>query len=139
MRKQSYISGLSGKLTAGQIDRRHFVMSALAAGITLPSALGLANSAMAATPKFGGRLRQGITGGATTDVLDPGQILDAYMINVLMGQVRNNLTSVAANGQLVGDLAESWEATPDAKTWHLNIRKGVEFHNGKTLGLPGNC
>ena len=92
MKKQAYLNSLSNKLTAGQIDRRQFVMSALAAGVALPSALGLADSAMAATPKRGGRLRMGITGGATTDTLDPGQILDAYMINVQMGQVRNGLT-----------------------------------------------
>ncbi len=133
MKKQSYLNRLSDRLIKGQIDRRQFVMSALAAGVALPSALGHADMAIASTPKRGGRLRTGITGGATTDVLDPGQILDAYMINVLMGQVRNNLTSVGADGQLYGELAESWDATPDAKTWHLNIRKGVEFHDGKTL------
>ncbi|MEL0123526.1 MAG: ABC transporter substrate-binding protein, partial [Paracoccaceae bacterium] len=133
MKKQAYLNSLSNKLTWGQIDRRQFVMSALAAGVALPSALGLADSAMAATPKRGGRLRMGITGGATTDTLDPGQILDAYMINVQMGQVRNNLTVVGSDGSLQPELAESWEASADAKTWTLNIRKGVEFHNGKTL------
>ncbi|MFZ9119615.1 MAG: ABC transporter substrate-binding protein, partial [Paracoccaceae bacterium] len=133
MKKEAYLNSLSNKLTSGQIDRRQFVMSALAAGVALPSALGLADSAMAATPKRGGRLRMGITGGATTDTLDPGQILDAYMINVQMGQVRNNLTVVGSDGSLQPELAESWEASADAKTWTLNIRKGVEFHNGKTL------
>ena len=54
MKKQAYLNSLSNKLTAGQIDRRQFVMSALAAGVALPSALGLADSAMAATPKRGG-------------------------------------------------------------------------------------
>lgn len=133
MKRKQYLDQLSNKLTEKQIDRRQFVMSALAAGVALPSALGLADSAMAATPKRGGRLRMGITGGATTDTLDPGQILDAYMINVQMGQVRNNLTVVGPDGSLQPELAESWDASADAKKWTLNIRKGVEFHNGKTL------
>ena len=30
-------------------------------------------------------------------------------------------------------MAESWEATPDAKQWTFKIREGVTFHSGKTL------
>ncbi len=30
-------------------------------------------------------------------------------------------------------IAESIDSSADAKTWHFNIRQGVEFHNGKTL------
>ena len=55
------------------------------------------------------------------------------MINVLFGQVRNNLTEVSATGELVPELAESWDSTLDAAKWTFKIRQGVEFHNGKTL------
>ena len=30
-------------------------------------------------------------------------------------------------------MAESFESSPDAKTWVFNLRKGVEFHNGKSV------
>ena len=93
----------------------------------------LVTKAEAATPKKGGRLRIGITGGATSDILDPGQILDSYMINVQFGQLRNGLTEVAPTGELIPELAESWEASADAKTWSFKIRQGVEFQNGKSL------
>ncbi|UCH42097.1 MAG: ABC transporter substrate-binding protein [Gammaproteobacteria bacterium] len=106
---------------------------ALAMGVSLTAANAILNRVEAATPKKGGRLRVGLTGGATTDTMDPGQILDLYMIHLQFGQLRNSLTEVAANGELAPELAESWEASPDAKTWHFKIRKGVEFHNGKSL------
>ena len=106
---------------------------ALALGVSMTAASVVLNKAEAAMPKKGGRLRTGLTGGATSDVLDPGQILDSYMQSVQFGQLRNNLTEVAPNGKLIPELAQSWEASADAKTWHFKVRQGVEFHNGKTL------
>jgi len=50
------------------------------------------------------------------------------------GTVFDCLTEVTASGELVGELAESWEASSDAKTWTFNLRKGVTFHNGKSFG-----
>ena len=124
---------LKSDFSAGKISRRGFLATAVAMGVTMTTASTFVNEVQAATPKKGGRMRQGITGGATSDTLDPGQILDSYMINVQFGQCRNNLTEVAANGELIPELAESWDSSPDAKTWKFNIRKGVEFHNGKSL------
>jgi len=62
---------ISKELTKGTISRRQFIMSALAAGIVLPTALTMADKAMAATPKQGGKLRIGMGHGSTTDTLDP--------------------------------------------------------------------
>ena len=56
---------------------------------------------------------------------------DSYMIMLGHGTVFDCLTEVAADGSLRGELAESWEASADAKTWTFNLRKGVTFHNGK--------
>ena len=120
-------------LATPRINRRDFIQQAIAIGVTVAAAGSMFDSAMAATPKKGGRYRQALTGGATSDVLDPAQILDSYMINVSFGQLRNNLTEIAPDGSLIGELAESWSASDDAATWTFKIRKGVEFHNGKTL------
>ncbi|MEM7059177.1 MAG: ABC transporter substrate-binding protein [Pseudomonadota bacterium] len=127
------LKNLSKKLTRGQIDRRDFMMSAIAMGLTVSAATTIADKAQAATPKKGGRFRQGLTGGATSDSLDPASFLDSYMINVGMGQLRNCLTEIGPDNKLRPELAESWEASPDAATWTFKIREGVEFHNGKTL------
>ena len=124
---------LMSDLDSGKVSRRQFMSYAVALGVSMTGASTIMQRAEAATPKKGGRLRVGLTGGATSDILDPGQILDLYMINLQFGQLRNGLTEVAANGELIPELAESWESSADAKTWTFKIRQGVEFHNGKTL------
>ena len=124
---------LSQHLLTGKVTRRGFMTNAIALGVSLTTASAFMSQAEAAKPKRGGRLRQGVTGGATSDILDPGQILDHYMINVQFGQLRNGLTEVSPTGELIPELAESWDSSSDAKTWTFAIRQGVEFHNGKTL------
>ena len=42
-------------------------------------------------------------------------------------------TEIRPDGGLGPELAESWEAAPDAKVWTFKLRQGVEFHNGKTM------
>lgn len=130
---QQKAKSLQASFMSGKINRRDFVATSMALGVSLAGATAVVSEVEAATPKQGGRLRIGITGGATSDVLDPGKILDAYMINVSMGQVRPNMTKINVDGSAGGDLAESWEPSNGAKTWKFNLRKGVEFHNGKTM------
>ncbi|MCP4470033.1 MAG: ABC transporter substrate-binding protein [Gammaproteobacteria bacterium] len=132
MKQDDEIKFLQRLVAENGLSRRKFLTAAMALGVGA-MAPALYSEAARAAPKKGGRLRQGLTGGATSDVLDPGQILDSYMTNVQFGQLRNNLTEVAASGELVGELAESWEANANATQWVFKIRKGVEFHNGKTL------
>ena len=88
--------------------------------------------AKAAAPKRGGKLRQGVRGGATSDRLEGAQLIDTHNINTSW-QIRNNLTEVTADGDVTGELAESWEPNKDASIWVFKLRDGVEFHNGKTL------
>ena len=118
------INALKTKLAQGRLSRRDFVRSALAVGVALPTALTLSDSVLAASPQRGGTLRQALTGGSTSDRLDPATFLDSYMINVGMGQLRNNLTELDENNQLIPELAESWD-TSDGQNWVFNLRKGV--------------
>ncbi len=127
------VKRLQSDFERGALSRRGFMTGALALGVSMTAASALLSRAEAATPKKGGRMRVGLTGGATSDTLDPGQILDLYMLNLQFGQLRNGLTEVAADGTLIPELAESWDSSPDAKVWTFNIRQGVEFSNGKSL------
>jgi len=127
------IRDMQQSFETGQVSRRSFMVGALAMGVSLTAASAILNKVEAATPKKGGRLRVGLTGGATTDTLDPGQILDLYMLHLQFGQLRNGLTEVGPDGQLIAELAESWDASADASTWNFKLRQGVEFHNGKSF------
>ena len=122
---------LTEVLHSARTSRRDFIRYAVAAGVTSTVAGSMFDKARAATPQTGGSYIQGLTGGGTKDVLDPAQTNDSYMINV-GNQLRNHLTEMAPDGKLRSELAESWESS-DAKTWVFKLRKGVEFHNGKTM------
>ncbi|MDH5513220.1 MAG: ABC transporter substrate-binding protein, partial [Gammaproteobacteria bacterium] len=119
-------------LAAGRMTRRDFVQRAMALGATTALATSMAGRALAATPNKGGTLRLGIGHGSTTDTLDPATYTDLYM-QVVGNAAYNYMTEVSNNGDLVPELAESWDVSPDAKVWSFKLRKGVEFHNGKTL------
>jgi peptide/nickel transport system substrate-binding protein len=126
------IDFLRQQLTAGRIGRREFLRGATALGVSAAAATAFAGQLRAATPKKGGRLRLGIGHGSTTDTLDPGTWANLY-VQVIGGATQGKLTFVGNDGNLGPELAESWEATPDAVEWRFNLRKGVEFHNGKTV------
>ena len=129
----SKLKKLEAMLTNGKINRREFIARMSALGLaTAISPSAFIKSAHAGVPQKGGRLRIGCTGGYTTDSLDPGKVSAQYN-QVLNLQVRNCLVELDNTNEAIPELAESWEPSADAVTWNFKIRKGVEFHNGKTL------
>ena len=133
-KKQKKFENVETLLAAGRkMTRREFIRNAAMLGISISVASGLwSKTAKAAKPKKGGHFVLGMGHGSTTDSLDPATQENYYATN--FGYTRHNhIAEVSPEGKLVPELAESWEATPDAKTWHFKVRRGVEFHNGKTL------
>lgn len=116
------------------VSRRVFLQHSLAAGVSLGAMGGLARRAHAATPIKGGHMRFGIGHGSSTDVLDPGQVLNG-LLSTTHYSVTNTLTEVDTDGSLIPKLATEWDATPDARIWSFKLRSGIAFHNGKTLTI----
>ena len=126
-------ANLTSAFAGGRLSRRDFLAGATALGMTT-AAVGFLNvtETKAAEPKRGGDLRLGLAGGSTTDSFDPRGFTEIVMIT-LGSQIYNSFVEFDANNRVQPDLLESWEVKPGATEWVMNVRKGVTFHNGKTL------
>jgi peptide/nickel transport system substrate-binding protein len=117
-----------GRTNMYGISRRGLMKSGVAAGV-----LGLSGMPLRAAT-MGGKLTAGLGGANTSDSWDSRTHSDIFMIASCHGAGCDSLTEIAADATLKGELAESWEASTDAKTWTFNLRSGVTFHNGKAFG-----
>ncbi|MEM6463386.1 MAG: ABC transporter substrate-binding protein [Pseudomonadota bacterium] len=116
-----------------RLNRRRFMEGALATGATAAAASTLWTTKVAAqTPQKGGTFRVGVHDGNTADSLDPGTTESVYMIQ-LSHACRSYLTEITNTNELGPDIAESWEATPDAAEWRFKLASGVTFHSGKAM------
>ena len=127
------VSHLTDLFKEKKISRRQFIAQVSALGLAAAVSPALVpTDLMAATPKMGGLFRQAMTGGATSDSLDPATLLASFPINV-SSQLSSCLVEIDHNFQPVPELAESWESSKKADKWTFKLRKGIEFHNGKTM------
>ena len=115
-------------------SRRDVLTMLMACGMQAGAAGGLASlatSAHAQTPKRGGRIRVAGATAAATDTLDPAK--QSNQTDYSRGNmIYNGLTVLDGSLSPQPALAESY-ATQDAKTWVFTLRKGVVFHDGKSL------
>ena len=125
---------LQSQFASGRINRRDFIKRAAALGLiaAVPSAL-LSQEAKAAGPQKGGHMRVATVQGSTTNTLDSTKLTSGMTSFVFMS-IYSQLTEVAPDGSLRPLLAESYEpVNDDPSKWVFNLRKGVQFHNGKTV------
>ncbi len=113
------------------ITRRGVLGGAAVLGATTLAAPLTANLAKA-QPKKGGLIRVAKGHGQTADTLDPATFVNGFNVAFSYG-LHGFLTVVGTDGSLEPSLAESWEASPDAKIWSFKLRPGVTFHKGKAL------
>jgi len=107
------------------IKRRHVLMG-LAATTALPS-LSFAQSS---GPVAGGTLK--ISHSTRIATLNPF-ILSGPAEYPCIDMIYSRLTRIGFDSQPQPDLAESWEASPDATEFTFFLRAGVTFHDGSPL------
>ncbi len=118
---------------ARKLSKREFLRFSVAAGVTASMATHLWASKVAqAAPSKGGTFRLGMHDGNTGDSHDPGNYISFGMIQ-LGHTYRSYLTMINADNTLGPDIAESWEASKDAKAWTFKINKNAQFHDGKSV------
>lgn len=115
-------------------------MVTLASGLALPAQVAAqieqlaqaeANLPTANTPKYGGRIRVAMASSSARDTLDPAKAsLSTDYTRLYM--LYSGLTQF--NGQMEAEpaLAERLESD-NQQDWHITLRQGVQFHNGKSL------
>ena len=117
---------------AAKMSRREFLRAAALAGVAPSLAAAVFDEAGAQVPRKGGHLVIALSGGATTDVFDPALCAQdaCTTVNYLWGET---LVREGDDGRPKPFLAESWEPANGGRRWRFNLRRGVEFHNGKTM------
>ncbi len=129
-----YIPELKELYRGGRITRREFIRHAAILGVSLSSAgafLGTGGKgearAASGSPVRGGTLRTEYNW--IPYVKDPAQ--DGVGTGLVGLAIAEPLVWVGEDGVPQPQLAKSWEASADAKTWTLHLQKGVKFNNGK--------
>ncbi|MEW6363845.1 MAG: ABC transporter substrate-binding protein [Acidobacteriota bacterium] len=64
--------------------------------------------------------------------IDPAFVEDAYAGNIV-SQVFDGLVAVDENLNIVPEIAQSWQVSPDRHTLTFEIRADARFHNGRTI------
>jgi peptide/nickel transport system substrate-binding protein len=132
-------NNLIDELVEGELDRQEFLRRATVFGLGAGS-IGLllryvgesdvAFGAPMAAAKRGGTLRVGVT--AFSSSLEPYLLREAGSL-AMSGIPGEYLTFSNAKLQVVPWLATSWKPNAALTVWTFQLRKGVKFHNGKTM------
>lgn len=71
--------------------------------------------------------------------LDPSLATDGESFRPARQVLETLLIHEEGGTKIVGSLAESWEQSPDGKTWTFKLRKGVKFHDGEEFNAEVVC
>ena len=92
-----------------------------------------ASPSVAASPKMGGHIRSGVSGGSAKDTLDVAVAYYSEPEIAMSWQLYDSLLGFDPDHNLINLLAEEWEANADATEFTVRLKSGLEFHNGKSV------
>jgi len=131
-------NNLIDELIAGELDRQEFLRRAAVFGLGAGT-IGVLLRYMGEEPAFGATLEPAKVGGtlrigsvAYNSSLEPYGLREAGSLG-LAGIPGEYLTWTNSKFQVKPWLATSWKPNAALTVWTFQIRKGVKFHNGKTL------
>jgi peptide/nickel transport system substrate-binding protein len=123
--RRQFFAGTAGVAVLGG-------MAAACGGSSSSSGPAASPSSTAGTPKRGGNFRLGVTGGGTKDIMDGQNIITKPDQARLMTAFETLLT-FDENYQLTTNGLALHVTQDNPKQYTIELRKGIEFQNGKTL------
>ena len=117
----------------GKLSRRDFMQFTMAAGITLAASQAMFASAARAAPKKGGNFKHGSGHGQTTDSLDPATWSNGFTFHFGKSLFAAALVQVDTKNTAQPHVAESFEPSNGAQKWVFKLRKGITFHDGRSM------
>ena len=117
---------------AGRIGKRDFLRHAAMLGMSAPllAAAGCGGPAPGAAGRPGGTIRVGLP--VPSGMIDPVTIADTSGI-CMLSQTGEYLALSDSDLRLHPQLATGWTHNGDGSVWTFKIRKGVKFHDGRTM------
>jgi peptide/nickel transport system substrate-binding protein len=132
-----------GHGSGSSLTRREAIQRGLVAGAALVSGPSLLASAACSSsetsggttsgaPTSGGTLRVGMLGSGSAETLNPC-LVNTDVDAARSFQVFQGFAAPSPRAELENTLAEEIVPNSDATVWTIRLRRGIEFHNGKTL------
>lgn len=117
----------------GTMSRREFMGRTTAMGVSAGIASALfAKVAVAQEPVKGGTMRIGLSGGESTNSLDPA-LAASPAPNITAQTWGEKLVDVTAEGEIDLRIADDMSSSADASEWTFRIRQGLTFHDGSPV------
>ena len=127
------------EFVGGELDRQDFLRRATMFGLGAGTIGAFLRFMGEPDLAFGAPLEAVQTGGIIRVGIPVfGASLEPYLLNegpslAFAGIPGEYLTFTTLKGTVAPALATSWRPNADATAWTFQIRRGVKFHNGKTL------